>query len=654
MKGCLVVTRRWSGFRRSFERIFSPGCFVLILSIISLLIAVVYFSVDISVDTTKQWSEVDYPELRYPASSIRVLYIQLGTGREPVNGELRSFPLAQRPDFEALTYTWGDMKDSKSIIVNGKRMKISKNLHDALVSIRYPTKARSLWVDQICINQGSLEEKNSQIPLMPLIYSRAKTTLMWLGKHEAPRWVERADELDWSGGWAVTHASRYALAAKYWLYRLAEEEYWKRTWIIQEIGMASNIQIHFGRQSIPWRDFIELIEWYRREDPKANINNILRLNTLRQTMYLDRSSFSLSYLLTEFHDSFSTVALDKIFGFVGMANECRNGCIDVDYSKSLYEVYEDVIMTLNMSSDTEFENRIQMMYVASVIRQNLERKSTLVPKALQYFGKLADPSSYIYGACGDERAIACFNDPSGNITSKAKSQDRFMDAYLWLRSFIVHQPRRYTTVWLPTTSESSNVWLPPMTLLDQDMVANLIQTRAVISGSVAHIGPSYSAFIGDFKIVKWWTREISFYPNILDRRKARGLNDRFMNLLSTSPYYLLDHVKPIEAIDMDGADGPKLFFGSPVMVGLLPSNARVGDLIVQFWNTNTAAVLRNGTDGLQIIGRPLIVKDLDDFDFDIPRNRALFQANSSDTIDLAMSLTTLTRLSLDSVQLGNR
>src|ERR1700722_12501921 len=102
MKGCLVVTRPWSGFRRSFKRIFGPGSFVLIFSLISLLIAAVYFSVD----TTKQWSEVDYPELRHPASSIRVLYIQPGAGREPVNGELRSFSLAQRPDFEALTYTW--------------------------------------------------------------------------------------------------------------------------------------------------------------------------------------------------------------------------------------------------------------------------------------------------------------------------------------------------------------------------------------------------------------------------------------------------------------------------------------------------------------------------------------------------------------------
>jgi hypothetical protein len=604
--------------------------------------------------TTRQWSEVDYPELRHPASSIRVLHIQPGAGKGSVYGTLQSVALKQRPEFEALTYTWGDAKYSKSITVNGEKMKISKNLHDALVGIRHRSEVRTVWVDQICINQGSLEEKNSQIPLMTFIYGRAKTALLWLGNHKGPRWVEGADEWDWSGEWAVAHASRFPLAAKYWLYRLAEEEYWKRAWIIQEIGMASNIQVHFGRQSIPWRDFIELMEWYRREDTKANVNSILKLNALRQTMYLDRSSFSLWYLLTEFHDSFSTIPLDKIFGFVGMANECRNGCIDIDYSKSVYEAYEDVIMTLGMSSDAEPENRIPQMYVAAMIRQSLERKSALVPKTLKYFGKLADPNSYIYGACGDERAIVCSNDSSGNITHEAIVWDRLMSTLRWFGSFIVSQPPRHTTVWLPATTEPSDVWLPPEPTPAPDVGANLIQTRGVIAGSVAHIGPSYSAYIGDFKVVKWWTREVDFYPNLLDRRKARGLNDRFMNLLGTSSYTLLDHVKPIEAIDIDVADGPNLFFGSPVMVGLLPPNAMVGDLIVQFWNSNAAAVIRNGTDGrYQIIGRTLIVKDLYDFDWDTPGNWDLFQMNSSNTIDLAMNLTTLTRLSLDSVQLGH-
>lgn len=98
-----------------------------------------------------------------------------------------------------------------------------------------------------------------------------------------------------------------------------------------------------------------------------------------------------------------------------------------------------------------------------------------------------------------------------------------------------------------------------------------------------------------------------------------------MNLLGTSPYSLLEHIKPIEAIDIDVTDGPNLIFGWPVMVGLLPQNAMVGDLIVQFWNSNAAAVIRKGTDGhYQIIGRTLIVKDLYDFDWDALRNWDLF------------------------------
>lgn len=36
MKGCLVVTRRWSCFRRSIERIYWPGSFWPIFSILSL------------------------------------------------------------------------------------------------------------------------------------------------------------------------------------------------------------------------------------------------------------------------------------------------------------------------------------------------------------------------------------------------------------------------------------------------------------------------------------------------------------------------------------------------------------------------------------------------------------------------------------------
>ncbi|KAG4439850.1 hypothetical protein IFR05_004663 [Cadophora sp. M221] len=651
MKASWIINRPWRTFRKGVEKIAGEEYFWAVFWILSLCL---FTTLCLYIDNTRQWRETDYPALPYPASSIRILHIQPSSRNGAIYGELRSYPLAQRPEFEALSYQWGDPKNPKSVYVNGKKMKISKNAHDALRSIRHSNKVRRIWIDQICINQVDTEEKNSQIPLMTFIYGRAIATLVWLGNHKGPRWVEGAEGLDWSGEWAVAHASKYSLAAKRWLYLLSEEEYWKRTWIIQEIGMSSNIQVHFGRKSLPWGVFIELMEWYRREYPRANVNSILGLNALRQTMYLDKSSFSLAYLLTEFFDSVSTIPLDKIFGFVGMANECRNGCIDVDYSKSLYDVYQDVIWTLDMSSDIEFENRIEMMHVASIVRQNLERKSSLVPKTMDDFGQRADPNSWIYSSCGDEKATTCHSDSSGNITREAEFLDRVTGAMRWLGSFVVRSPHRYTSVWLPMASESADIWLPSESLPDHSTKSNMIQVRGLIAGSVAHIGPSYSSFIGDFKIVKWWTREVDFYPNILDQRKARGLNDRFMNLLGTSPYSLLSYVVPISATSSSASDGPNLFLGSSVMVGLLPSNAKVGDKLVQFSNTNSVAVVRNGTDGeYEIIGRALIVKDLNEFDWDTPRNRALFQADLSHTIDLLMSVSTLTKLSLDSVQLGN-
>lgn len=432
---------------------------------------------------------------------------------------------------------------------------------------------------------------------------------------------------------------------------MSQEEYWKRCWIVQEIGMSTTIQVYFGKGSMPWVVFVNLMEWYRREDRQADVQSILRLNTLRQSMYLYRNSFSLSHILTQFHDTFCTVSLDKIFAFVGMANECRNGCFMVDYNRSPYDIYLDTIETLNISSDAEI-NHIQMVSLAGVIRRNFNQKSILVPKKLRYFGKRADPTSYIYHACGDEKETICTHDASGNITREAIFKDRLVSSIRWLRSFGSRKRRQYTSVYLPSTSESPEVWLPDIHQKNED--TSFIQTNAIIVGSIGYVGPSYSSFIGDFKIVKWWASQVTFYTEIHDQRKARGLNDRFMNLLGTSSYALLNHVKPIPPVNSTHTDdGPKLFLGSTVMIGLVPSNAKHGDLIAQFWNSNSAAVLRNTTDGsLEVIGRALLVKNLDTFDWDIPLDSSSFYKNQTGVIDLRLSIETLTMLSLDSASSG--
>ena len=129
-----------------------------------------------------------------------------------------------------------------------------------------------------------------RISSIPSTVSRYNITLC------CSRTIQSLRGLRFPRGWAVERASLYPQAAMYWVYLPGEEEFWKRCWIIQEVGMASSVRIYFGSQSIPWVEFIKLVNWYRVRHRKANVNNILKLDALRKSMYLDRGTFSLARL----------------------------------------------------------------------------------------------------------------------------------------------------------------------------------------------------------------------------------------------------------------------------------------------------------------------------------------------------------------------
>ena len=46
-------------------------------------------------------------------------------------------------------------------------------------------KSFDIWIDQLCIDQGSASEKTQQVPLMRSIYENAHLVLTWLGKSSA-------------------------------------------------------------------------------------------------------------------------------------------------------------------------------------------------------------------------------------------------------------------------------------------------------------------------------------------------------------------------------------------------------------------------------------------------------------------------------------
>jgi hypothetical protein len=86
--------------------------------------------------------------------------------------------------YGCLSYVWGDMSVTKSILVNNHQVQVTTNLHDALQHVRKRDELVKIWVDAICINQSDVMEKNYQVYLMEKIYKRCALVYIWLGRQE--------------------------------------------------------------------------------------------------------------------------------------------------------------------------------------------------------------------------------------------------------------------------------------------------------------------------------------------------------------------------------------------------------------------------------------------------------------------------------------
>ncbi|KAG9240622.1 heterokaryon incompatibility protein-domain-containing protein, partial [Calycina marina] len=185
--------------------------------------------------------------------SIRLLTILNADGPEkPIKCTLEHVTFAERAKYEALSYTWGEAIAKKKVSINGKDFEVGKNLYDALRHIRKYNKDRVIWVDAICINQSDLIEKNSQIRMMTFTYSRATQVLIWLG---IPMGIDKAylPSLPQVTVKAQDHLADSTLS------NLCRNPYWRRVWIIQEIGKARRLYVFIGAFNVRWEHFMERV-----------------------------------------------------------------------------------------------------------------------------------------------------------------------------------------------------------------------------------------------------------------------------------------------------------------------------------------------------------------------------------------------------------
>lgn len=100
-----------------------------------------------------------------------------------LNRELHPRP---KVPYQALSYCWGDLNDLCDIAVKGGYyLRITRRLKNTLEQIRsfHPNLSTGLWwIDQICIDQNNIEERNDQVHRMWRTFSGAMHVYAWIGE----------------------------------------------------------------------------------------------------------------------------------------------------------------------------------------------------------------------------------------------------------------------------------------------------------------------------------------------------------------------------------------------------------------------------------------------------------------------------------------
>lgn len=118
-----------------------------------------------------------YPSFKYAPLDTTRKQIRLikfcGTAHNLINCQLRHVDIGcgdgSTNPYRALSYTWGPPLPKHRILINNQLFEVRQNLHDFLMATQQYTLSEEFWIDQICIDQENILEKNHQVSMMASI-----------------------------------------------------------------------------------------------------------------------------------------------------------------------------------------------------------------------------------------------------------------------------------------------------------------------------------------------------------------------------------------------------------------------------------------------------------------------------------------------------
>lgn len=147
---------------------------------------------------------------------------------------------------------------SRLIICDGRKILVTQNLHNALGVIQHSYPGY-WWIDQLCINQEDVQERNAQVALMGQIYRDAFQVVVWLGQRtkleaKAAAALQMMATLpDDVEDILVVSASLFSREAPklFALVGFFSRSWFDRLWIVQEFAVARQAIFLLGNDEIP-------------------------------------------------------------------------------------------------------------------------------------------------------------------------------------------------------------------------------------------------------------------------------------------------------------------------------------------------------------------------------------------------------------------
>ncbi|RYP19694.1 hypothetical protein DL765_003209 [Monosporascus sp. GIB2] len=230
-----------------------------------------YTALYLSIASTIVWSvHFNLPLSQIPGSDdqsgesqkIRLLRLKRRRPFREIRCQLVVKDLRQCPAYDAISYHWGNREKTEPIFVDGRVMLVSPTVMAVLYHLSSYKEDRYVWINSICINQLDNEEKGSQIFLMRDIYSKASNTVVWLDgvsdTYKARSILSTLLYEHWHGTFEscarlIRHISETHMEAGWMrLINLLANPWFFRVWVIQEVAMASSVEVLASGEHLFW------------------------------------------------------------------------------------------------------------------------------------------------------------------------------------------------------------------------------------------------------------------------------------------------------------------------------------------------------------------------------------------------------------------